>query len=131
MSGRLKHRVEVFSRVEAKTESGQRRYVYEGGKFVWCEIKPYSVNATLWSQTAVTPGGRNPYEVIPQMYRFVMRANALDVEMDMYFMYRGQRYDVMSAVPYFKDPSYQEVYTKLRIESDTRNGYKGSQWSGE
>ena len=36
----------------------------------------------------------------------------------MYFMYRGQRYDVDYTVPYFKDMQYQEVYTQLIIEND-------------
>lgn len=95
-------------------ELGSKNYRYEKVKSVWAAIVPILGERVR----AIKTEKKGNTVKISETIKFIMRINAITVEPDMYFIYRGQRYDVDYAVPYFKDMQYQEVYTQLVIEND-------------
>ena len=123
LAGKLKNRVEVYGRIETVSESGAVKYDYGFVKKVWAAVTPCLTNINVLGTK-----DRN-YEGIAEStvamkFKFLMRIDALNVQNDMYFVCKGQKYDVMYSIPYFKDGSYMEVYTTLRIENDD-NTFKG------
>lgn len=113
IAGKLKHRVDVYAGREYTDEGGALKYRYDKIKSVWCAIVPILGERSRAIKNESTGGMIYSSVTI----KFIMRINALNVENDMYFVYKGQRYDVDYAVPYFKDMQYQEVYTQLRVEN--------------
>lgn len=124
IAGRLKHKVDVYGRVEYTDELGATAYRYDKIKSVWAAILPIlgeRVRAVKNKQGMVT---------VSETIKFIIRIDAITVANDMYFVYKGQRYDVDYAVPHFKEMQYQEVYTQLVIENDD-NLIKGNVFTGE
>lgn len=114
ITGKLKHRVDVYARKEFTDEVGAIKYRYEKVKSIWCMITPILGERIRAIKKDKTGGMVKISETI----KFTCRINAITVSQDMYLMYKGQRYDVDYAVPYFKDMQLQEIYTQLKIESD-------------
>lgn len=114
VAGKLKHKVDVYSRKAYKDEVGAVKYKYEKIKSVWCAIIPI-----LGERSRAIKNEKMGDMIYSSVtIKFIMRLNALTVANDMYFVYKGQRYDIDYAVPYFKDMQYQEVYTQLRVDND-------------
>lgn len=114
MAGKLKHKVDVYGKREITDKLGSKSYEYTKIKSVWAAIIPILGERVR----AVKKDGTGDMVKVSETIKFIMRINAITVEQDMYFMYRGQRYDVDYSVPYFKDMQYQEVYAQLIIEND-------------
>lgn len=122
IAGKFKHKVEVYKKVEKTNEAGAVTYNYEKYKTIWCSIAPKlgeRVRAIKKENTGMTY-----YSGLT--YVFTMRINALKVENDMYFVYKGQRYDIDYAVPYFSNMQTQEVYCQLIIENE--NNLPSGEW---
>lgn len=114
VAGKLKHKVDVYGKKEYKDDVGAVKYKYVKIKSVWCAIVPI-----LGERSRAVNNEKMGDMIYSSLsIKFVMRINALIAGNDMYFVYKGQRYDVDYAVPYFKDMQYQEVYTQLRTEND-------------
>lgn len=114
LAGKLKHRVDVYRKVEKLNEVGAVTFSYEKYKTIWCSIAPKlgeRVRAIKKEKT-----GNTIYSSLT--YVFTMRIGSLTIENDMYFVFKGQRYDIDYAVPYFKNMQTQEVYVQLRVEND-------------
>lgn len=114
LSGKLKHKIDIYGKMSYTDELGSKNYRYEKVKSVWAAIVPILGERAR----AIKAEKKGNTVKISETIKFIMRINAIIVEPDMYFIYRGQRYDVDYAVPYFKDMQYQEVYTQLVIEND-------------
>lgn len=115
MAGKLKHKVAVYERVPVIDDMNAKRYDYVFKKFIWCAITPIIGERARVVKTEKTGG--MVYSSVTM--KFIARINAVTCANDMYFIYKGQRYDVDYAVPYFKDMQYQEIYTQLRVENDS------------
>ena len=112
--GKLKHKVDVYQREKFTDEVGSVKYKYTKLKSIWCAITPILGERVR----AVKQDKVGDMIKISETIKFTCRINAVKVSQDMYLVYKGQRYDVDYAVPYFKDMQLQEIYTQLRLEND-------------
>lgn len=108
--GRLRHKIDVFSKSESKTEFGETTYKYEKLSSVWAEITPKTGRESTLDgnsiQTSVT-------------HKITVRNKAVkEPRNDMYFEFKGQRYEVLYFMPHYKKNDLIEFYCKLIIEGD-------------
>lgn len=107
---RLRHRVDVFSKSESKTEFGELTYLYERTQTVWAEITPTSGREN-------TIPGKSIQESIT--HKITVRNGAIKKPRnDMYFVFKGQRYEVMYFMPHYRRNDLIEFYCKLIIETE-------------
>ena len=112
--GQLRHRVEVYHKVPGKTEFGENTYTYEKLCDIWADIKPISGREESMEGDSLRQN---------ITHRFFVRKGAIKKPRnDMYFMYQGQRYDVMYSMPYYKLNGFVEFYCKLIIKGDKDYG---------
>lgn len=108
--GLLKHRIDVYSKVEGKTEFNELTYDYEKISSVWAEITPTS------GKENTIPGDSIQVSVT---HKIVTRDGAIKKPRnDMYFVFRGQCYEVMYFMPHYRRKDLIEYYCKLIIEGD-------------
>lgn len=112
---RLKHRVEVYTKYEDKTEFNEITYLYRRNSYIWAEITP-------------TSGKENtiPGDVIQASvtHKITARINAIkEPRNDMYFMYKGQKYEIQYFMSHYRRNDLIEFYCKLIIE--TEDDYNG------
>lgn len=111
---RLRHRIDVFSRTEIKTEFGEITYLYERTQTVWAEITPTSGREN-------TIPGNSLQETIT--HKITVRNRAIKKPRnDMYFVFKGQRYEVMYFMPHYRRNDLIEFYCKLIIEGENDYG---------
>lgn len=115
ISGKLKHKIDIYARKEYFDKSGAKGYDYVKLKSTWAAISPI-IGERVRVVKKDKIGGM---EYTSSTIRFILRIDAVRVTKDMYFVYRGQKFDVDYALPIYKDMKYQEVYTQLRIENDS------------
>lgn len=107
---RLRHRIDVFTKSEGKTEFGGITYLYERTQTVWAEITPTSGREN-------TISGDSIQESIT--HKITVRNGAIKKPRnDMYFEYKGQRYEVMYFMPHYRRNDLIEFYCKLIIETE-------------
>lgn len=106
--GELKHRVDVYGRVEIENELGEKDYAYDKIKSVWAKITP-------GSGSVQNGEGNTSYADIT--HRLVVRKNAIEaLSNDMYFVYKGQRYNIKYFYPSYKYGDYVEIMASLVVE---------------
>nr|DAD95065.1 MAG TPA: Putative head tail adaptor [Siphoviridae sp. ctVqj4] len=105
---RLKNRIDVYGRTENENELKEKDYIYAKKASIWAEISPQSGRES-------TGQGNTIYSEIN--YKFTIRINSLKtITNDMYFMYRGQRYDIVYFNPNYKYRDSVDVFCKLVVE---------------
>lgn len=107
---RLRHRVDVFLKSESKTEFGEVAYKYKKLSSVWAEVMPKTGRESTLDgnsiQTSVT-------------HKITVRDKAIkEPRNDMYFVFKGQRYEVLYFMPHYKRNDLIEFYCKLIIETE-------------
>lgn len=128
LSGQLRNLVEVWGKVKTVNKSGATKYEYALIKEVYAKITPYlSYTSSPQARSETAAGGDIVTGYALQKFKFIMRVNAVNIEPDMFFKFRGQVYDVIYSVPYFADGSYMEVYATIRIENEGE-AYQGSEF---
>lgn len=111
---RLRHRIDVFSRTESKTEFGEITYLYDRTQTVWAEITPTS------GRENTIPGASIQESIT---HKITVRNGAIKKPRnDMYFGYKGQRYEVMYFMPHYRRNDLIEFYCKLIIEGENDYG---------
>lgn len=127
LSGQLRNLVEIWGKVETENKSGAKKYIYAPVKKVYAKITPHMTYASSPSERREAYAeGDIVMGYVMQKFKFIMRVNAVNIEPDMFIMYRGQRYDIIYSIPYFADGSYMEVYATIRIENEDE-AYKGTE----
>lgn len=116
---RLRHRIDVFSKVESKTEFGELTYDYEKVSSVWAEILPNTGKENTIKGDSIQ---------VTVTHKITVRKEAIkEPQNDMYFMFRGQKYEVMYFMPHYSRNDLTEFYCKLIIE--TEEDYNGREES--
>lgn len=111
---RLRHRIDVYSKAESKTEFGEVTYLYERTQTVWAEIKPTSGREN-------TLDGKSIQETIT--HKITVRNGAIKKPRnDMHFVFKGQCYEVMYFMPHYRRNDLIEFYCKLIIEGENDYG---------
>ncbi len=107
LSSRLKNRIDVYGKVPYINELGEDDFKYEKIKSVWAEI-------TVQKGTLKDGQGNTTYADID--HKIVVRTGAIpDLANDMYFMYKGQRYDIKYFNPNYKYQDSIEIFCSLVV----------------
>lgn len=115
----LRNRIEVYAKKEVVTEYGVTQYRYEYLKTVWGSIRP----VTNYAKKEEKLQG----EVIRTntTHRITFRMNALkEPTNDMYFIFKGQKYEIQYFNPSYKNNDIVEYFCKLIIETEEEHGYE-------
>ena len=107
LSKRLTNKVELWGNVQYTNELKEVDCSPQKIKSIWAEIK-----CTTGSVKTVT----GDIAQVDMKYKFTIRANSIkELKNDMYFMYRGQRYDIDYNIPNFKYKDSIEIYCSLVV----------------
>lgn len=111
---RLRHRIDVFTKSESKTEFGEITYLYDRTQTVWAEITP------ITGRENTIPGDSIQESIT---HKITVRNGAIKKPRnDMYFEYKGQRYEVMYFMQHYRRNDLIEFYCKLIIEGENDYG---------
>lgn len=115
---RLRQRVDVYAKVEGKTDFGELTYNYEKIKTVWAEVLATGgTEENIWGTYASEEAGSATRSTVT--HKITVRKNAItNPRVDMYFMFRGQKYKVRYFLPQFRKDDLIEFYCELRIEGE-------------
>lgn len=114
LADRLKNRIEVYGKVKFKNELDETDYRWDKIKSVWSEILPTGGNLvngqadTIYSKVSHKITIRN--KSIPNLTN------------DMYFMYKGMRYDINFFQPHYKFKDCIECMCSLVIQNPSDLG---------
>ena len=104
----LRARITIYRRKETENELEEKTFTYQPERTVWAQIVPASGRA------AALEGDMERSEIT---HRVRLRASACPViEQGMYFMFRGQRYDVLYGYPIYNRGGWMELYCRLVVE---------------
>ncbi|MHC1723048.1 MAG: head-tail adaptor protein [Aminipila sp.] len=108
LSSRLNRRIDVYGRKKIINKLGEDDFTYEKIKSVWAEIIP--------SGGSLQSGeGNTTYADIS--HKFTVREKAIsNLSNDMYFIFKGQRYDVKYFNPNYKFRDRIEIFCSLIVE---------------
>lgn len=107
LTNRLKNKIDVYDKVEVINELGEITYSYDMIKSIWCELKPHK-------GAIINNEGNTIYANIA--YKITIRANTIKITNDMYFMYKGQRYNIKYFNPNYKYNDSIEIFCELVVE---------------
>lgn len=100
-AGKLKHKIEVWGRVEFENELLETDYTDSLIKSIWAEIIPQtgSMSKRQGVETIMTN----------VTHKIIVRYNSgKDIASDMWLMYRGHRFDIRFILnPYFSNESLE------------------------
>lgn len=104
----LSNRIDVYGKVEKENELGEKDYTYDKIKTIWANILP---------TTGSTRDATGEVVRTEMKYKITIRSDSLkELTNDMYFIYRGQRYDIDYYIPNFKYRDSMEMYCSLVVE---------------
>lgn len=102
---RLNNRIEVWGNVEIKNELGEKDYEPNKIKCIWAEIRPVNGTVKTISGDIIQ---------VDMKYKITIRSNSLDeLKNDMFFKYKGQKYNIDYSIPNFKYNDSIEIYCTL------------------
>ena len=113
-SGELRNRIDCYAKKKTKNEFGEVTFEYTKMCSVWAKI--------------VTQSGKNEdldgNSINANItHKITVRKSAIQkTRNDMYFMYKGQKYEVMYFMPNYLKNDIIEFYCKLIIEGDEDYG---------
>lgn len=108
LAGKLNNRIDVYGKLSYENELGETDFFYGKIKPVWAEITPIS--------GSIKNGEANT-TYTDTSHKFVIRSNAInDLSNDMYFIFKGQRYDIKYFNPNYKYRDRIEIMCSLVVE---------------
>ena len=111
---RLRHRIDVYAKAETETEFFEQSYDHIKLCSVWAEILPMSGREN-------TLPGKSVQATVT--HKITTRMGAVkEPRNDMYFMFKGQRYEVLYFMPHYKRNDLIEYHCKLFLETENDYG---------
>ncbi|WIF95126.1 phage head closure protein [Caminicella sporogenes] len=106
--GKLRHRIDIYSKVEYTNELNEKDYSYEKLKTIWAAIIP---------QTASLQRGQVETILSNTTHKIIVRYTAgRDITQDMYIMFRNKRFDIKYILnSHFKN-EFLEIFCEEVIE---------------
>lgn len=106
LSSRLNCRVDLYGKTPSTNELEETTFVYSKVKTIWAEI--------LQENGSTQKGeGNTMYSEVS--HKFTIRTGTT-ISNDMYFMFKGQRYDIKYFNPNYKFRDRIEVFCSLVVE---------------
>jgi len=110
LATRLRNKIDVYAKVENKTEFGELKYDYKKIANIWAEVLPKSGKEKYIEGNSIQ---------VSVTHKITVRSNAIkEPRNDMYFIFKGQRYDVLYFMPNYQKNNLTEFYCKLVIETE-------------
>lgn len=101
----LNNRIDVYGKTSIKNELGELDYTYDKIKSIWANIKPTTGTVKTTSGDIIQ---------VDRKYKITIRNNSLKyLTNDMYFMYKGQKYNIDYSIPNFKYNDSVEIYCTM------------------
>ena len=108
LSSRLKNRIDVYGKIKSINELNEVDFEYGKIKTIWAEI-------IQQSGSEKTGKGNTIYAEVS--HKFTIRSNSLsEITNDMYFIFKGQKYDIKYFNPNYKYNDSIDIYCKLVVE---------------
>ena len=106
-AGQLKNKIEVYGMISKVNSFGADSRKPEMLKKVWANIIPTS------GQNREEQGNVSEIHV---SHRITVRAKALkNISPDYYFMYKGQKYEILYWYPNYRDNNFMEIFCRLEV----------------
>lgn len=106
--GDLKNKIDVYNKVRTTNSLNETEYNYKKIKSVWSMITPSGGNLQRGEVNTT-------YANIS--HKITVRYGAIpDLNNEMYFVYKGQRYDVEYFIPNYKYKDRIEIFCNLVVE---------------
>lgn len=104
----LRARITLYRGTEGENDLGETTMEYQPERSVWANIVPVS------GRTADLEGGMERAEIT---HRATVRSSSCPaVRRGMYFVFRGQRYDILYSYPIYNRGGWLELYCRLVVE---------------
>lgn len=107
-TNRLKHRLDLYAKTKIKNRLNEQEYSYSFVKTVFGEV-------LINSRTTEDGELNTEYAKITHKIR-VRTKSITNLDNTMYFIFKGQRYNVLYFVPDYKNNEFIEIFTELIIE---------------
>ena len=105
----LRCRITIYRKKKTENELKESTYGYQPERPVWAEIVPAS------GRTAALEGDVEQAEIT---HRVRLRASSCpSIDRGMYFMFRGQRYDILYGYPIYNRSGWMELFCRLVVEN--------------
>lgn len=109
-AGELRSRIVVFIGEDVERDDGETERVYTPLRSIWAKIVPAHGEVELLE---------GDMERMKITHRVFIRSRALpELTQDMYFTYRGQRYDVQYYMPVFNQRGWTEIGCEMKVEGE-------------
>lgn len=107
-AGELRERIAVYARREVEADTRETDFAYSELRRIWAKIVPASGRA------ASIDGEMERAEITHKVY--IRTASLPELCPDMYFLHRGQQYDVQYYMPVYNQRGFTEIGCRLIIE---------------
>jgi hypothetical protein len=108
ITNKLNNRAELWGMISSENELGEMDITEGKIKDIYCNILPSSATQK-WNSEIV--------QVVEHSHKFIVRSKSItDIKVNMFFKFKGLKYEFISWNPDFKNNEYIEVFTKLVIE---------------
>lgn len=108
LAERLTNRIDVYGKIEFKNELEEKDYKFDKIKSVWSEI------ATGSGMLRTLPGNMSYANI---SHKITIRSKSIpNITNDMYFIFKGQRYDIQYFNPSYKYQDSIEIFCSLVVE---------------
>lgn len=104
---KLNCKIDVYGKDQIENELGETDFEYIKIKSIWANITPI---------TGSIKNGAGSVVQVDMKYKITIRANSIkELKNDMYFMYKGQKYEIDYNIPNFKYKDSIEIYCSLVV----------------
>ncbi len=108
LADRLSNRIDVYDKTETQNELLETVYTWGIIKTVWAEILPYK-------GAMKNEDGSNIADV---SYKITVRSGAIpNLNNQMYFIYKGMRFNIDYFHPHFKERNLIEIICTVEVEN--------------
>lgn len=110
LSDILRNRIDVYTKAETTNLLGEKEYNYTKLKSVWAEI-------TVGASGSGVKDGEAKIVYADVSHKIVVRTKSIpSLSNDMYFIYKGQRYDIKYFEPNYKYQDSINILCSLVVE---------------
>ncbi len=109
----LRTRISIYRTVKKTNELNETTYDAQLDRVVWANIVPTS------GRTAPLTGNVEQAEITHKVT--VRSTSCPTIDRGMYFMFRGQRYDILYGYPIYNRAGWLELFCRLVVETSVES----------
>lgn len=109
----LRTRISIYRSVKKTNELGETTYDAQLDRIVWANIVPAS------GRTAPLAGNMEQAEITHKVT--VRSTSCPTIDRGMYFVFRGQQYDILYGYPIYNRAGWLELFCRLVVENSVQS----------